>query len=154
MRNNPGGFLEAAIDIAGYFLPKGEVVAIEDFGNGEGENEFRSKGYKNFENVPLVVLINNGSASASEILAGAVKGREKIQLVGETTFGKGSVQELIPMSNGTSLKVSVARWLTPSGQSIQDSGIEPDVKVEMKKEDMENNKDPQLDKAMEIIKSL
>ena len=154
LRNNPGGFLEAAIDIAGYFLPKGEVVAIEDFGNGEGENEFRSKGYKNFENAPLVVLINNGSASASEILAGAVKGREKIKLVGETTFGKGSVQEVISMSNGTSLKVSVARWLTPSGQSIQDSGIEPDVKVEMKKEDIENNKDPQLDKAMETISKM
>ena len=77
-----------------------------------------------------------------------------MEVVGETTFGKGSVQEVIPMSNGTSLKVSVARWLTPSGQSIQDSGIEPDVKVEMKKEDIENNKDPQLDKAMEIIKNL
>ena len=99
-------------------------------------------------------MINNGSASASEIFAGAVKGRERVKVVGETTFGKGSVQEVIPMSNGTSLKVSVARWLTPSGQSIQDSGIEPDVKVEMKKEDIENNKDPQLDKAMEIIKNL
>lgn len=153
LRNNPGGFLDAAIDIAGYFVPKGEVVAIEDFGNGDGKNEFRSKGYKYFENMPLVVLVNNGSASASEIFAGAVKGREKVKIIGETTFGKGSVQEVIPMSNGTSLKVSVARWLTPSGQSIQDSGIEPDVKVEIKPEEAEKNKDPQLDKAMEIIRN-
>lgn len=154
VRNNPGGFLEAAIDIASYFMPQGGIVAIEDFGNGKGRNEFRSKGYKFFEDLPVVILINNGSASASEILAGALKGRERTKLVGETTFGKGSVQEVINLSNGTSLKVSVARWLTPAGQSIQDAGIEPDVKIEMKADDLEKGEDPQLDKAMEIIKNL
>ena len=152
LRDNPGGFLDSAIEMASYFTPKGELVAIEDFGNGAERNEFRSEGYRYFDKTPVVVLINEGSASASEILAGALKDARNITLVGQKTFGKGSVQEVINLPQNTSLKVTVARWLTPSGKSIQDAGIEPDIAVEMTAEDKDQNKDPQLDKALEIIK--
>lgn len=154
LRDNPGGFLDSAIEVASYFTQKGELVAIEDFGSGAKKNEFRSEGYRYFDKTPMVVLINGGSASASEILAGALKDARSVALVGEKTFGKGSVQEVVNMTQGTALKVTVARWLTPSGRSIQDAGIEPDVTVEMTAEDKEQGKDPQLDKAMEIIKSI
>lgn len=154
LRNNPGGLLDAAIDISSSFLPRGELVLIEDFGNGDGKKEYRSYGKKLLEGVPTVILINEGSASASEIVAGAVSGKDKIKIIGKKSFGKGSVQELIDLPNGTFLKVTIAKWLTPNGQSIQDNGIEPDVAVEITKEDIENKKDPQLDKALEIVKSL
>ena len=153
LRDNPGGFLDSAIEMASYFTPKGELVAIEDFGNGAERNEFRSEGYRYFDKTPVVVLINEGSASASEILAGALKDARNITLVGQKTFGKGSVQEVVDLPQNTSLKVTVARWLTPSGKSIQDAGIEPDIAVEMTAEDKDQNKDPQLDKALEMIKT-
>lgn len=153
LRNNPGGYLEVSQEIAGWFLESGSVAAIEDFGNGAGNKEYRTSGNGVLKNMPLVVLINEGSASASEILAGALRDNRKIKLVGVKSFGKGSVQELTNLREGTSLKVTIAKWLTPSGKSIAEEGLEPDVKVELKKEDVENLKDPQLEKAMEIITS-
>ncbi len=99
-------------------------------------------------------MINKGSASGSEILAGALRDNKGILLVGETSFGKGSVQQLVPLSDGSSLKVTVAKWLTPEGKSISVSGLEPDVEVEMSEEDYEEGRDRQLEKALELAKNL
>ena len=151
LRNNPGGYLETAVDMASWFIPKGEVVAIEDFGNGKN-TKYRSRGYKSFQKFPVVVLINKGSASASEILAGALRDIKKIKLVGEKSFGKGSVQTLEKFKDGSSLKVTVAKWLTPSGISISKEGLVPDYKVELTEEDFNNDRDPQIDKALELLK--
>ena len=151
LRNNPGGYLEVATDVASWFLNQGDLVAVEDFGNGQ-KNEYKSYGYKKLASYPLIVLINQGSASASEILAGALRDDRNIKLVGEKSFGKGSVQELEDMPGGASLKVTVAKWLTPSGHSIMDQGLEPDVSVTMTQDDVDNNRDPQLDKALEMLK--
>ena len=112
LRNNPGGYLEVAQDIAGWFLEKGELVAIEDFGGKEENQEYRAKGPSNFSSYKMVVLINKGSASASEILAGALRDNRNVPLIGEKSFGKGSVQQLEELREG-SLKITIARWLTP-----------------------------------------
>ncbi len=153
LRGNAGGFLNAAVDIASWFLPAGEIVARERFADGSEDN-YRSIGRKVLEKVPLVVVINQGSASASEILAGALKDNRGVKLIGEKSFGKGSVQELVNLKGGASLKVTIAKWLTPSGKTIEGAGLEPDIKVEMKKEDTDAGRDPQLDKAVEILKAL
>jgi len=154
LRNNPGGYLEVSQDIAGWFLERGEIVVVEDFGEGKEKKEYKAKGIGRFTDYPIVILINEGSASASEILAGALRDNRKVLLVGEKSFGKGSVQELIELREGSSLKITVAKWLTPHGNLISEVGLEPDIKVEMTEEDFEENRDPQLDKAIEIIKGL
>lgn len=152
LRGNPGGYLEAAVDIASWFLPTGKVIVREDFGSNTTEKVFRSKGYNIFSsNLDVVILVDNGSASASEIVAGALKEHGVAKIVGEKTYGKGSVQELIPISDDTSLKLTIARWLTPNGVSISDSGLEPDVKVEQTKEDLKNGIDAQLEEAIKIL---
>ena len=153
LRNNPGGYLEVAQDIAGWFLERGKLVVIEDFGNGE-RNEYKSEGGGQFLDYKIVVLINEGTASGAEILAGALRDNRGILLIGEKSFGKGSVQELENLKGGSSLKITVAKWLTPKGQLITDVGLEPDIKVEMTDEDYEKGRDSQLDKAIEIIKNL
>lgn len=153
LRGNPGGFLHAAVDIASWFLPAGEIVARERFADGS-EDEYRSSGRRILEKIPVVVLINQGSASASEILAGALRDKRKIKLVGEKSFGKGSVQELVNFDKGASLKVTIAKWLTPSGHTLEGEGLEPDIKVEIKKEDTDEGRDPQLDKALETLKGM
>ncbi|MFH1461114.1 MAG: S41 family peptidase [Patescibacteria group bacterium] len=150
LRNNPGGYLEVAVDITSWFLPKRELVVVEDYGNGQNI-EHRSKGYKGIENLPVIVLINEGSASASEILAGALRDIRGIKIVGQSSFGKGSVQQLEEMKDDSSIKITVAKWLTPSGTSINDEGIKPDYEVELTQEDFDELRDPQLDKALEII---
>ncbi|OHA92086.1 MAG: hypothetical protein A3J09_01150 [Candidatus Zambryskibacteria bacterium RIFCSPLOWO2_02_FULL_51_21] len=153
LRGNPGGYLEAAIDMASWFLPSSKVVVREDFGGRQPERSYRSRGYDIFkDNLKFVILIDKGSASASEILAGALKEHGKAVLVGETTFGKGSVQELVDITSDTSLKVTVARWLTPNGLSISEKGIEPDYKVVRTPADAQAGRDPQMDKALEILK--
>ncbi|MEK7659152.1 MAG: S41 family peptidase [Patescibacteria group bacterium] len=153
LRNNPGGLLDLAIDISSYFMEPGELVVIEDFGGAQRE-ELKSKPNGFLKDAKIVILINKGSASASEIVAGALHDQRGIKLVGEKTFGKGSVQQVEGLRFRTSLKITVAKWLTPKGRSISDEGIEPDIKVEKTEEDTKNNKDPQLDKAIEVIKSL
>ena len=152
LRNNPGGYLETAQDIAGWFLEKGTVVLLEDEGENKEQKVYKSKGPGTFSSSPVVVLINNGSASASEILAGALRDQRGAQLVGETSFGKGSVQKPITLSDGSFLKVTIARWLTPSGHCIDKMGLEPDVIVEMLEDETE--KDLQLEKAIEILENL
>jgi len=151
LRDNPGGYLESANDIAGWFLPKGKLVVAEDYGNGQ-KNEHLSKGVNKLGSYPIVVLINQGSASASEILAGALRDNLGVKLIGQKSFGKGSVQELERMRGGTSMKITVAKWLTPAGHSIMDEGLEPDVKVEYTVNDLDSNRDPQLEKALELLK--
>jgi carboxyl-terminal processing protease len=151
LRNNPGGYLESSVEIASWFLDKDQLVVAEDYGNGK-KIEHKSSGINKLNGYPVAVLINQGSASASEILAGALRDNKGIKLIGEKSFGKGSVQELEQLSSGTSLKITVAKWLTPSGHSIMDDGLEPDVKVEITNDDVDNGRDPQLDRALELLK--
>ncbi len=153
LRNNPGGYLEIAQDIAGWFLEKGELVVIEEFGDGT-QIEYKAGGNPAFLDYKVVVLINKGSASGSEILAGALRDNRNIPLIGEKSFGKGSVQELIDLRGGSSLKVTVAKWLTPKGHLITEVGLEPDVEVKMTSEEYKEDRDPQLDKAIEVLKIL
>lgn len=152
LRNNPGGYLEISQDVAGWFLEKGNTVVIEDFGNGEGEIIYKAEGNSKLLSYPLVILINQGSASASEILASAIRDNRGVKLVGETSFGKGSVQELISLREEASLKVTVAKWLTPERKQITEQGLEPDIEVEMTEEDYSQNRDPQLERAIELLK--
>ncbi len=154
LRNNPGGYLEVAQEISGWFLKKGQTVVIEDFGFQKEKKEYKSKGPTLLLPYPIVVLINQGSASGSEILAGALRDNRGVLLIGEKSFGKGSVQELERLRGESSLKITIARWLTPKGELITEKGLEPDIKVEITEEDYEKERDPQLDKAIEIIKSL
>lgn len=154
LRNNPGGYLEVAQEISGWFLKRGEIVVIEDFGARKERNIYKAQGNASLVDFPVVILINQGSASGSEILAGALRDNRDILLIGEKSFGKGSVQELERLSEGSSLKITVAKWLTPKGELITDKGLEPDIKLEMTEEDYEEGKDPQLDKAIETIKTL
>ncbi len=152
LRNNPGGYLEAAIDMASWFLPSSKVVVREDFGGSREEKVYRSKGYDVFsDDLKFAILIDGGSASASEILAGALAEHGRAVLVGEKTFGKGSVQELVDITRETSLKITIARWLTPNGVSISDGGITPEYQVPYTAEDRKAGRDPQLDKAIEIL---
>lgn len=152
LRNNPGGYLESAVDIASWFLPAGKTVVIEDDGSEEPQNIMRSRGYDIFnDNLKMVILINEGSASASEILAGALHEHGIAKLIGEKSFGKGSVQVLLPITSDTSLKVTIARWLTPNGVSISKNGLEPDIKVKFTKEDFKNKYDRQLETAAQTL---
>jgi len=155
LRNNPGGYLDVAQDIAGWFLEKGKVVVWEDKGEGEERKSYESKGPATLASFPMVVLINQGSASGAEILAGALRDQKGIKLIGETSFGKGSVQKPIILSDGSYLKVTVAKWLTPDGISIDKEGLKPDIVVEMpESQEGEEERDLQMEKAIEIVKTL
>jgi len=154
LRNNPGGFLQIAVDIAGWFLERGEVVVIEDFRSDLKQKEHKARGNGKFREHSVVVLINEGSASASEIVAGALRDNRGVLLIGEKSFGKGSVQELEKLKDQSSLKVTVANWLTPNGNLITGKGLVPDLEVEITEEDRESGRDPQLDKAIEVLKNL
>mgnify|MGYP001595566798 CR=1 FL=1 len=152
LRNNPGGYLEASVNLAGWFLEPGELVVTEEFGSGKKE-EFRANNSGFFKDLPVVILINEGSASASEILAGALRDNRGIKLVGKKSFGKGTVQELERLRDGSSIKITVAHWLMPNGGLIEKNGITPDYEINITEEDVKANRDPQLEKAMEILKS-
>ena len=155
LRGNPGGYLEAAVDMASWFLPSGKIIVTEDYAGHAQNVVHRSRGYDVFnENLQMVILVDKGSASASEILADALRYHKNVKLVGATTFGKGSVQELVDITPETSLKITVARWLGPNGKQIPNTGIVPDVEVKMTDADVKAGKDPQLDKAIEIVNSL
>ena len=148
--------MEVAVDIAGWFLNTGDLVATEQFGQAENnqKTEFRASGFGGLKNYPVVILVNQGTASAAEILAGALRDNRGIKLVGDKTFGKGSVQELVNLKDGSSLKVTVAKWLTPKGISISEQGLEPDFNVSITEDEIAKSRDPQLDKAVEILESL
>lgn len=146
LRNNPGGLLDSAIEMEEYFLPKGSVAVIEETRLGKSEHKTSSE--RGLQDVELVVLVNEGSASASEIFAGAMKDLKRGKIIGTKTFGKGVVQELSSLGNGSSAKITVAKWLTPKGTSIDKEGIEPDIKVEDKRTSVFDNDDPVLKEAL------
>ena len=130
LRNNPGGLLSSAIDVAGNFLPRGQLVVYTKSRAG-GKTEYRTRTASMFSK-PMVVLVNQGSASASEIVAGAIKDWKRGIILGTQTFGKGSVQSVIPLSDGSGLRLTTARYYTPNGISIQNTGITPDIEVKIK----------------------
>jgi len=155
LRGNPGGYLEAAVDMASWFLPAGKVVVSEEYALGTEPTVHRSRGYNIFnDSLKMVILVNEGSASASEILAGALREHDIAKLVGTKTFGKGSVQELVKITPDTSLKLTIARWLTPLGHSISEEGLTPDYEVKITAKDIEAKRDSQMDKAVEILKGM
>jgi len=151
MRNNPGGFLSTAVDVVSKFVPGGEVVVWEQGRDGDRES-YKSRGGNSLGDMPVVVLVNEGSASASEIVAGALRDLRGTLLIGRKSFGKGSVQQLESLEDNSSMRITIAKWLTPSGKSIHEVGLEPDIDVEITNEDYDNERDPQLDRALEEIK--
>ncbi|HID63865.1 MAG TPA: S41 family peptidase [Anaerolineae bacterium] len=149
LRSNPGGFLQTSVGVASQFLSEG-LVLIEK-GKGGFEKDYPVEGDGLAIEVPLVVLVNAGSASASEIVAGAIQDSGRGILIGERTFGKGSVQLPHTLSDGSELRITIARWFTPKGREIQGVGIIPDIEVEMTQEDLEAGTDPQLKRAVEYL---
>ncbi len=151
LRNNPGGYLEVAVDLGGWFLPKGTLIVKEESRNGNVE-VLKASGNAALVGLPVVVLMNGGSASASEILAGALRDNNVAKLIGEKSFGKGTVQELIPLQDGSTIKLTIAHWVLPSGKILDNGGLDPDIEVKITDDDIKNKKDPQLDKALEVIR--
>jgi len=149
LRNNPGGYLNAVPPVAGLFMPPSTIL-IESYRDGRTE-ELRSTDLPVLPNTPVFVLVNNGSASASEILAGAFQDYGRATLIGQTTFGKGSVQDLIPLDNGAALRLTVAEWLTPKSRRINDKGLKPDIEIEA---DKTADSDPARARALELTRSL
>lgn len=150
LRNNPGGYLDTAIQIAGHFIKNGERIAAVRY--PDREEAHYSKGIGELAEYPIAVLINKGSASASEILAGALQDFAIAKIIGEKSFGKGTVQELAQFTDGSTLKLTVAEWLTPRGRSIEKNGVIPDIEVKMTDEDRKAKKDPQMDRALEELR--
>lgn len=153
LRGNPGGYLEAAVDMASWFLPSGKLIVAEQSKNLTFSQEYRSRGYNIFnDKLKFAILIDGGSASASEILAGALSEHGKAILVGKKTYGKGSVQELVEITPETSLKVTIAKWLTPNGHSISKAGIEPQIDIDFDVEKFKTTgEDNQLKRAIEEL---
>jgi len=153
LRGNPGGYLQGAVAIGSYFLPAGKVIVRESYADGRPEDVFRSQGrtVKQFAPDEVVVLIDKGSASAAEILAGALSQHNYATLLGTDSFGKGSVQELVDLPNKASVKITVARWLTPDGTSISHAGLKPKVFVDRTPEEHLSGKDPQMDAAIAYL---
>ena len=150
LRNNPGGERDAAVEIASQFVSE-DVIMYQEYGDGSRDTFETVKGGQATE-IDMIVLINEGSASGSEIVAGVIQDYERGALVGTTTFGKGSVQNWVPLVDDQgAVRVTIARWLTPNGRTIHGSGIEPDYIIEMTEEDFEADRDPQLDKAIELL---
>ena len=150
LRDNPGGSLSTVVEIANQILPKGLVVYTED--RDGNRKEYECDGKHEIE-VPLVVLVNGNSASASEILAGAIKDYGVGTILGTTTFGKGIVQKIFSLSDGSALKLTISHYYTPKGNDIHGVGIEPDEELELDKEAyLEDGADNQLDRAKEILK--
>lgn len=147
LRNNPGGLLDASVDVASLWLDENQLV-VEEKRGGKSIRKINATGDNILKGMPTVVLINNGSASASEILAGALSDHKVATLIGEKSYGKGSVQQVIELSGGGSLKVTIARWYTPAGKNIDKEGIKPDQEIKMADDDYKNKKDPQKDAAI------
>jgi carboxyl-terminal processing protease len=150
LRSNPGGLLSEAVAVSSLFLDEGTVV-IERLKDEEDKLFDAKHGLHLETDLPLVVLINGGSASASEIVAGALQDHDRGVLIGEPTFGKGSVQLPHTLSDGSELRVTIAEWLTPSERQIHGEGVTPDIEIEMTLEDFEAERDPQLDEAFKFL---
>lgn len=152
LRDDPGGYLEVAVDIAGYFVKPGTLV-VKEVGRTIPEQDYTASGDGSLADFPLVVLMNSGSASAAEILAGALHDDRGTKLIGVQSFGKGTVQQVLPLSDGSSIKVTVAHWVLPSGRIIDHEGLTPDDVVSTTDKDIANGKDPQMDKALQVLQS-
>lgn len=152
LRNDPGGYLNTAVDLASDWLETGKLVVSEAHSDSD-VIKYNSTGTNRLGKFKTVVLINGGSASAAEILSGALHDNGKAMLIGEKSFGKGSVQELVPLDKDTAVKVTIAKWITPNGQNLNKNGLDPDIKVELTQDDFNAGKDPQLDRALqEVVK--
>lgn len=151
LRNNPGGYLDTAIEVASEWIEEGPIV-FEQYGDSS-KIDHLSRGRARLKDILTVVLVNEGSASASEIVAGALQDAGLAKLVGKKTFGKGSVQSLTNLGDGSSIKITIAKWLTPNGRSINDEGVAVDHDVELTLEDYNAGKDPQMDKAVALLES-
>ena len=154
LRNNPGGLLTQAINITDFFLEEGEIVSTKGRKVSETRKFFARKGDE-IKGKPIVVLINNGSASASEIFAGALKDHKRAIILGENSYGKGSVQSIIPLANGGGMRLTISKYYLPSGKSISEVGVIPDIFVEEKGDDFKINsdKDNQLSYAIKLFNS-
>jgi len=152
LRNNPGGLLSQAVKISDYFLDDGEIVSTRGRKSRENRKFFAKKGDK-IKGKPLIVLINNGSASASEIVAGALQNQKRAILLGETTYGKGSVQSIIPLKNRGAIRLTISKYYLPSGESISEIGVTPDIKIEEEDENFSINTatDNQLNYAVKLF---
>lgn len=151
LRGNPGGTLDASVDAASLWLDKGATV-LEEKRGGKVVETYKASGNNPLKGIKTVVLINGSSASASEILAGALADNNAATLVGEKSYGKGSVQQILPLSDGSQVKITFARWFTPAGKNIDKEGIEPSEKIELTEEDVTADRDPQLARALELLK--
>lgn len=151
LRNNPGGYLDSAVKVSSIFIEDG-VIVYEEKKDGK-KQEYKAEGRATLGSMPLVILVNEGSASAAEIMAGAIQDYKKGTLIGKKTFGKGSVQELENIGGGLSLKLTVAKWLTPLGRAINGEGIKPDIEINLTDDDIKADRDPQMEKAVEILNS-
>lgn len=147
-RNNPGGYLQTAVDLASDWIDSGKVVVTEAHSNDSNSVKYNSEGNNRLAGIKTVVLINGGSASAAEILAGALHDYQIAELVGEKSFGKGSVQELVDLKEGGAVKVTVAKWITPGGKNLNKDGLDPDVLVKLSDSDIAAGKDPQMESAL------
>ena len=152
LRNNPGGLLTQAINVADFFLDDGEIVSTRGRRNSENRRFFAKKGDK-LKGKPLIILINNGSASASEIVAGALRDHKRAILLGESTYGKGSVQSVIPLTDGGGMRLTISKYYLPSGKSISEVGVKPDIIIEEETEDfrIDTNSDNQLNYAIKLL---
>ncbi len=152
LRDDPGGYLEVAVDLSGYFLKPGSQV-VKEVGRSVPEQNYTAAGNGALANMPMVVLINGGSASAAEILAGALHDDRGIKLIGEKSFGKGTVQQVLDLADGSSIKLTVAHWVMPSGRILDHDGIIPDYMVSMPTSTgaIASGTDPQLDKALQVL---
>lgn len=151
LRNNPGGYLETAVSTISVWIDA-DKVAVKEKAYGNKEKDYNTSGVPRLKGRKTVILVNGGSASASEIVAGALQDYKVATLVGEKTFGKGSVQELQELPGNSEIKITVAKWFTPNGRGINKVGLDPDIVVERTSDDMTNDKDPQMDKALELLK--
>jgi len=150
LRNDPGGYLESAVNVASQWVPKDQVVVTEAHSDGSSI-PYNSAGLSRLANIKTVILINGGSASAAEILAGALHDYNIAKLIGEKSFGKGSVQQLIDLPGDSAVKVTIAKWITPSGKNLNHDGLVPDIEVKRSEDDIKNNQDPQLDRALDEV---
>lgn len=153
LRNNPGGYLEVAVDIAGWFLPRGTLVVKEESRQGVLD-ELRAYGTGALKNFPVLILVNEGSASASEILAGSLRDNRQVRLFGQTTFGKGTVQQIVDLRDGSTLKLTIAHWVLPSGQILEGEGLAPDTEVVPSDEDIASGNDVQLSAALRMMREM
>ncbi|TSC97753.1 MAG: Uncharacterized protein Greene101449_1104 [Candidatus Peregrinibacteria bacterium Greene1014_49] len=149
VRFNGGGYLEGAVDLVSFFLPEGKVVSVQRR-TGEPIHHYAT-GRPIAPDIPIVILINEGSASASEILAGALQDHKRATVVGKKSFGKGTVQEVFDLPGGSSIRITTAKWLTPNGKDLGSEGVVPDISVERTREEIQNKIDPQLDAAIEWL---